>query len=127
MTEINKPKKIVIIDDDTFLLDMYVTKFKKSNFEVLSFSSAREALDKLKEEKEVDAVIFDIIMPNMDGWTFAREYRKFNLHPNAKFVVLSNQNQQEDLNISKEVKADLFIVKALKTPTEVVQEINAIL
>jgi CheY-like chemotaxis protein len=48
-----------------------------------------------------DLVITDIIMPNMDGWTFAREYRKFNLHPNAKFVVLSNQNQQEDLNISK--------------------------
>ena len=127
MTEINKPKKIVIIDDDTFLLDMYVTKFKKSGFDVLSFSSAQEALDKLKEEKDIDAVIFDIIMPNMDGWAFAREYRKLDLHPKAKFVVLSNQNQQEDLNISKEVKTDLFIVKALKTPTEVVQEINEIL
>jgi two-component system chemotaxis response regulator CheY len=106
---------------------MYVTKFKKNGFDVLSFSSAQEALDKIKDEKDIDAVIFDIIMPNMDGWTFAREYRKLNLHPNAKFVVLSNQNQQADINISKEVKADLFIVKALKTPTEVVQDINEIL
>lgn len=127
MTETNLPKKIVIIDDDTFLLDMYVTKFKSSGFEVTAFSSAMEALEKLKEETKLDAVIFDIIMPNMDGWTFAREYRKLGLHPEAKFVVLSNQSQQADIDIGKEVKIDLFIVKALKTPSEVVQEINSIL
>jgi len=72
-------------------------------------------------------VVFDIIMPGMDGWTFAAEYRKLNLLPNAKFVVLSNQNQQDDMTKSKEFKVDLFIVKALKTPSEVVQEINKIL
>lgn len=127
MIDINTPKKIVIIDDDTFLLDMYVTKFKKSGFEVLAFSSAQEALEKIKEEEKLDAVIFDIIMPGMDGWTFAFEYRKQNLHPDAKFVVLSNQNQQSDIDISKEVKIDIFIVKALKTPSEVVAEINLIL
>ena len=127
MSDANTPKRIVIIDDDTFLLDMYVTKFKNNGFEVLAFSSAQVALDKIKEEQKLDVVIFDIIMPGMDGWTFAREYRKLDLHPEAKFVVLSNQNQQADIDISKEVKADLFIVKALKTPTEVVQEINSIL
>lgn len=127
MSDTNTPKKIVIIDDDAFLLDMYVTKFKNGGFEVLAFTSASEALEKMKEIEKLDAVIFDIIMPGMDGWTFAREYRKQNLHPEAKFVVLSNQNQQSDITISREVKADLFIVKALKTPTEVVQEINSIL
>jgi len=127
MTETNTTKRIVIIDDDTFLLDMYVTKFKKNGFEVLAFSSAQEALDKIKEEVHLDVVIFDIIMPGMDGWTFAREYRKLNLHPEAKFVVLSNQSQQADIEFSKEVKTDLFIVKALKTPSEVVQEISKII
>ncbi len=122
------PKKIVFIDDDKFLLDMYVTKFKTSGFEVTAFSSAQEALDKLKEEGATyDAVVFDIIMPGMDGWTFAAEYRKLNLHPEAKFVVLSNQNQQEDMKKAEQFKTDLFIVKALKTPSEVVQEINKIL
>lgn len=127
MSDTKMNKKIVIIDDDTFLLDMYVTKFKKADYEVLAFSSAMEALDKIKEEEKLDAVIFDIIMPGMDGWTFAREYRKLGLHPEAKFIVLSNQNQSADIEISKEVLTDLFIVKALKTPTEVVQEVNAIL
>lgn len=121
------PKKIVFIDDDKFLLDMYVTKFKNSGFEVTAFSSAQEALDRIKEGLAADAVIFDIIMPGMDGWTFAEEYRKANLLPTAKFVVLSNQNQQDDLKKAQEFKTDLFIVKALKTPSEVVQEINKIL
>lgn len=127
MSDTNTPKKIVIIDDDTFLLDMYVTKFKKAGYEVLAFSSPEEALERIKEEQNLNAVIFDIIMPGMDGWTFAREYRKQNLHPQAKFIVLSNQNQQVDVELSKEVKTDMFIVKALKTPSEVVQEINSIL
>lgn len=128
MSEENtKNKKIVIVDDDTFLLDMYVTKFKKSGFEVLAFVSAQEALEKIKEESHLDAVIFDIIMPGMDGWTFAQEYRRLNLHPGAKFVILSNQNQQADITQSQDLKVDLFIVKALKTPSEVVSEINKIL
>ncbi len=127
MSETNSAKKIVIIDDDTFLLDMYVNKFKNAGFDVVAFSSAQEALEKLKELQNINAVIFDIIMPVMDGWTFARQYRAENLHPEAKLIVLSNQNQQADVEISKEVKADLFIVKALKTPTEVVQEVNSIL
>lgn len=123
----NNNKKIVIIDDDKFLLDMYVTKFKNSGYTVMSFSSAQDALDKLKEEEKVDAVIFDIIMPGMDGWTFAQEYRSKNLHPDAKFVILSNQSQQDDMNKAKDLEVDLFIVKALKTPSEVVNEINTIL
>ena len=121
------PKKIVFIDDDKFLLDMYVTKFKNSGFDVISFSSAQDAIDKLKTETNIGAVVFDIIMPGMDGWEFATEYRKLNLLPDAKFVVLSNQNQQDDLDKAKEFNVDLFIVKALKTPSEVVQEINKII
>jgi histidyl-tRNA synthetase len=50
-----------------------------------------------------------------------------NLLPKAKFIILSNQSQQEDIEKSKELKVDLFIVKALKTPSEVVQEINKII
>ncbi len=120
-------KKIVFIDDDKFLLDMYVTKFKNSGFDVTAFSSAQEALDKLKDATDFDAVVFDIIMPGMDGWAFAQEYRKLSLLPKAKFIVLSNQNQQSDMSKAEEFKVDLFIVKALKTPSEVVQEINKII
>lgn len=120
-------KKIVFIDDDTFLLDMYVTKFKKSGFSVTAFTSAQDALDKLKDATDYDAIVFDIIMPGMDGWAFAAEYRKLNLLPHAKFVVLSNQNQQSDMKKAEDFKVDLFIVKALKTPSEVVQEISKII
>ncbi len=121
------PKKVVFIDDDKFLLDMYVTKFKTAGFDVTAFSSAQEALDRIKEGNEYDVVVFDIIMPGMDGWEFAAQFRSANLLPEAKFVVLSNQNQGDDIKKAKEFKTDLFIVKALKTPSEVVQEINKIL
>lgn len=123
----DKQKKIIFIDDDKFLLDMYVTKFKSAGFAVTAFSSAQEALDNIKDGEVYDAVVFDIIMPGMDGWGFATEFRGQNMLPHAKLVVLSNQNQHDDVQKSREFKADLFIVKALKTPSEVVQEINKII
>lgn len=122
-----KIKKIAFIDDDKFLLDMYVSKFRKSGFDASAFSSAQDALEKLKDANDYDAVVFDIIMPGMDGWEFAKEFRKLNLMPRAKFVVLSNQSQQADIKKAEEFHVDLFIIKALKTPSEVVQEINKII
>jgi CheY-like chemotaxis protein len=122
-----KIKKVAFIDDDKFLLDMYVSKFRKSGFEASAFSSAQDALEKLKDTNDYDAVVFDIIMPGMDGWEFAKEFRKLNLMPHAKFVVLSNQSQQADIKKAEEFHVDLFIIKALKTPSEVVQEINKII
>jgi CheY-like chemotaxis protein len=124
---IDKPSKIIFIDDDKFLLDMYVSKFKSTGYDVTAFSSAQEALDNIKDGAQYDVVVFDIIMPGMDGWTFAAQFRSQNLLPTAKLVVLSNQSQQDDMNKAKEFKTDLFIVKALKTPSEVVQEINNLL
>ena len=66
MTE-NKPLKILLIDDDKFLLDMYSLKFKKSGVDVDVSGNSQGALDKLKAGNSFDILLLDIIMPGMDG------------------------------------------------------------
>ena len=63
----NEKKKILIVDDDNFLLDMYVFKFSQNNFEVHAARDGVDATDKLKAGLVPDIILLDIIMPNMDG------------------------------------------------------------
>ncbi len=119
-------KKILIVDDDMFLRQMYVTKFLSNGFEVDSTGSTKEALEKLESGYSPDVLLFDIIMPIEDGWVLMKHIKEKNYIPNAKTIVLSNQGEAQDIDKSKEFGVDGYIVKALKTPSEVVEEVKRI-
>jgi CheY-like chemotaxis protein len=119
-------KKILIVDDDKFLREMYVTKFKSSGFDVDAAGSVKEAIAKFQDGYEPDILIFDIVMPLEDGWDLARQVRDNNYIPNAKKIVLSNQGESSDIKKSEEFDLDGYIVKALSTPTEVVEKVKVI-
>lgn len=119
-------KKIFIVDDDKFLREMYVTKFKSSGFEVDSVGSVKEAIDKLEEGYKPDVLIFDIVMPVENGWDFIKKVRDNDYVPKAKKIVLSNQGEEQDLEKGKEFNVDGYIVKALSTPSEVVEKVKQI-
>jgi CheY-like chemotaxis protein len=120
-------KKIFIVDDDKFLREMYVTKFSASGFEVDSAGSVREAMEKLIDsEKTPDVLLFDIIMPQEDGWDLAQKIKDQNLIKDAKRIVLSNQGEESDVEKSKEFNVDGYIIKALTTPSEVVEKVKEI-
>ena len=61
-------RKILIVDDDTFLLDMYALKFSQNSFEVHTASGGEQAIEKLKGGLTPDIILMDIIMPGMDGF-----------------------------------------------------------
>ena len=60
--------KILIVDDDKFLLDMYSIKFSEHGFELESASSGEEALKKVSGDWRPDIYLVDILMPAMDGF-----------------------------------------------------------
>lgn len=123
----NGKYKILIIDDDEFLLDMYSIKFKELGYNVEIAFSGSDALEKIKEGLEPDVVLVDIVMPNMDGFEFLRRVKKENLLKKSKVVVLSNLGQEEDIKKGKELGADDYIVKAYFTPMEVTKKIETLL
>lgn len=116
-------KKILIIDDDNFLLDMYALKFKKEGFDVVALADAEEALKQLQEETiKPKIILFDLIMPKMDGLTFLQELHNKNIADKFVKIILSNQSQQIDVEKANKIGVDGYIVKALYTPTEVVKQ-----
>jgi len=115
--------RIYLVDDDHFLLDMYAVKFKAAGHEVTAFSGGEELLKTLREKPAPDAILLDIIMPNMDGFQVLEALKKEKLAPaGTKVIVLSNQGQDSDIEKAKALGATGYIVKASAIPSEVLAE-----
>jgi len=121
-----KNKKIMLVDDDSFLLDMYSLKFKNSGYEIITADSAEAGLEKLKSGENPDIVLFDLVMAGIGGWGFIKAARENKLCENAIYIVLSNQGQQIDFDTAKSYNVDGYVIKALATPTEVLTEVEKI-
>lgn len=120
-------KKVLIVDDDKFLLDMYTIKFNENNFEVVAALGSLEALGKIKEGINPDIALLDVVMPAMDGFELLETIKRDKLAPQAKIVILSNLGQQSDIDKGRALGADGYIVKANSTPSEVVEKVKAII
>ncbi len=120
-------KKILIVDDDSFLLDMYALKFSQNNFEVYTAVDGAQALEKLKIEPKFSVILLDIIMPNMDGFEMLEKINKDKLSPDAVKIVLSNKSEQSDVERGKSLGVAGYIVKANSTPGEVIEQVVKIL
>ena len=117
--------RVYLVDDDRFLLDLYAVKFKNAGHEVAVFGSGSDLLATLRKGGEAgspDAVLLDLIMPGMTGFEILETVRKENLAKNTKFIVLSNQGQDSDIEKAKSLKADGYIIKASAIPSEVLAE-----
>ncbi len=116
------PYRIYLIDDDRFLLDMYAVKFKAGGHEVTAFQSGEEALTALREQPAPNAILLDIVMPNIDGFQVLETIKKEGLAKESKIIVLSNQGQESDIERAKTLGAAGYIVKASAIPSEVYAE-----
>ncbi len=119
--------KILIIDDDEFLLDMYAVKFKEEGFDVQVARGGKEALNKIKEGVSPDVVLLDIVMPEMDGFELLEIIKKDKLISAGKIIILSNLGQKEHLDRGMSLGVADYIVKAYFTPSEVVKKTNEVL
>ncbi|MBI5742816.1 MAG: response regulator [Candidatus Niyogibacteria bacterium] len=118
-------RKIFIIEDDDFLLDMYSTKFNAApEFEVEIAKSGEEAMERLRGGYAPEVVMFDIVMPNLDGFDMLAKIKEEKLVPEATFIVISNLGQKEDIDRMMKLGADDYLIKAHFTPTEIMNKVN---
>ena len=120
------PKKILLIEDDPFLSEIYVIKFKEAGFEISLAQDGSLGLQRIKEEMP-DLVLLDIVMPNVDGLEVLRAMKNDATTRDIPVVILSNLGEQEDIKRGLQLGAEFYIVKAHYTPTEVVARVKAVI
>ncbi len=119
-------KKILVVEDDKFLASAYRVKLSKSDFEVNIASNGQEALDVIDEFKP-DAIILDLVMPVMDGFTTLKKIKENSSWNKIPVLIASNLGQKEDIDKAKNLGSADYIVKSNMSMDELVKKINTII
>lgn len=119
-------KKILLVEDDSFLLDIYSTKLRDAGFEVDTAMDGEDCLKMLKENIP-DLLLLDIVLPSIDGWELLAKIKKNKKTKDLKVVILSNLGNKEEVERGARLGAIKYIIKAQHTPSEVAEQIKEIL
>jgi DNA-binding response OmpR family regulator len=114
--------KVLLVEDDPLLIDIYTTKLKQSGFEVVVVEKGEQAFQTVLEE-----MLLDIVLPHVDGWDILKSLKERAETKNIQVVILSNLGQKEEIEKGLELGAALYLIKAHYTPSEVVEEVNKLI
>ena len=117
-------KTIMIVEDDTFVMDIYETKIAKDGMNVISANNGMEAIKKLEEGAKPDLILLDILMPNMNGLEFLKKVKEDENLKNIPIVLLTNLSQKEEIQEGIGLGAKDYLIKSHFTPSEVMEKIN---
>lgn len=121
------PKRILLVEDDSFISGMYRTKLAALGYEVELAEEGDTAWDKLQQDPIPDLVLLDIVLPKKDGFEILEGLRKEERTKNLPVILLTNLGQKPDIERGIKLGADDYIIKAHYTPTEVMDKIKKVL
>lgn len=116
-------KRILVIEDEETLRDLYVQILKQEGYEVDSAIDGDEGYKKIAKNN-IDLILLDIILPKMDGLQILEKLKQEGIKITATIVLLTNLSQ--DLVISKALEYGVhgYMVKSDFTPDGVVAEVK---
>jgi len=118
--------KIIFIEDDPFLSDIYMTKFEEVGYDIDMAGDGEEGLKKIREIKP-DIVLLDIVLPKKNGLEVLEEIKNDDALKHIPVLVLSNLGIDQNFDKAKSLGAAGYLVKSQYTPSEVVAEVEKIL
>ena len=119
-----KFNKVLIVEDDVFISELYVRALKKAGYDIALATNGPQGLD-LGKTGDFDLMLLDIMIPDMTGIEVLNELRKErDQAPNMKIIITTNLEQDDELRDSVESLADGYIIKADITPKVLVKMIQ---
>jgi len=118
-------EKILLIEDDKFLSDMYVTKFSKFGYKIETAYDGEEGIRKTRKIGP-DVILLDIRLPLKDGFEVLKEIKKDQKTKDIPVILLTNLGQKEDIEKGVKLGAVDYLIKAQFTPQEVVDKVRRI-
>lgn len=121
-------KRLLVVEDDLYLRDLYCEILTDAGFYVESASDGEEGLTKI-QKGGWDLILLDIIMPKLDGIGVIQKMSQLQVEkPNGKVVFLTNLSKDEDIKeaLAHEGAAG-YLIKSQYTPDQLLGEINKFL
>jgi len=116
-------KKILIIEDEKILREMYAQKFSQAGFEVVLATGAEDGLELAKKEKP-DLILLDILLPKENGIFFLKKLRRDPWISQSEVVAFSNFDDPETREEAEGLGIRSYLIKTDFTPKEIVEKIK---
>ena len=116
-------KKILIVEDDRMISNMYQTKLKQEGFNVIVADDGSQGLEMAIKEKP-DLILLDVILPQLDGFAVLEELRLNSNLKHTPIYMLTNLGTTEDKEKAEKLGATDYLVKANLTPGQVSEMIK---
>jgi DNA-binding response OmpR family regulator len=118
-------KKILVVDDDPYILMSLEFLMKKNGYDVMVARNGTEALD-IVEKQLPDVVLLDIMMPDVDGYEICRHIKASKKLKDAKVVFMSAKTKEADIKKGYDLGASLYITKPFST-REMIKQIKELM
>lgn len=122
-TKPTKKISILLVEDDSFLAEMYATKFTVEGFKVALATDGDKGVKLAKKEKP-DIILLDILLPKMDGFQVLEKLKADESLKDVPVILLTNLSQKEDVDRGLKLGAVDYLIKAHFMPSEVTAKIK---
>lgn len=123
---IKQAQKILLVEDDSFLSNIYQTKFTKEGYQVALAGDGEEALKAVKTKKP-DIVLLDVLLPKLDGFAVLEKLKKDPETKDIPVILLTNLGQRDDVDRGLQLGAADYLIKAHFKPSETVEKVKKVL
>ena len=122
----DKPIKLLIVDDDVKTRSLYADALRAVNFDVREGDDGLAGLESSSKDTP-DIIITGIIMPRMDGFQFFEALKKNVATSKVPVIFLSHLGREEDAERATALGAKDFLIRDMTSPNDMIARINSIL
>lgn len=126
MTANTNAAHVLIVEDDTFLANIYKTKFEMEGYKVSVSENGEIGLSDAKKKKP-NIILLDILLPKMDGFTVLKNLKSDDEVKDIPVILLTNLGQKDDVEKGLELGAVDYLIKAHFKPSETVEKVKKVL
>lgn len=118
------PIKILLVEDDLFLRDIYVAILEKEGFTVLTADDGEMGLKLGQDNPDAELMLLDIMLPKMHGIDILKKLKTDQRCANLPVVMLTNLTDAQVIQQSLNAGAAGFLVKVRYTPSQVLEKVK---
>ena len=113
------PKKVLIVEDDFYICDIYKTEAKRKGYIVYTAADGEEALS-LTKVSHPDIILLDIMLPKINGIDVLRTLRTWDGFKQIPVLFITNVGDSETYQQAMQSGAQDYLVKAQNTPEQII-------
>ncbi len=115
--------KILVVDDESRMRKLVKDFLEREGYAVIEAEDGMDAVDKFYDNKDIELILLDVMMPKMDGWQVCKEVREISKVP---IIMLTARTEERDELRGFELGVDEYIAKPF-SPKILVARVSAIL